>query len=722
MLTLLLIETPDKTSAQSKAELTLSISPDKVDFEPTPVDEARSAAITVSANAETVISDVSLSSETKGLSLKQTCTTMGQISEKLPCEITVTWKPSEKVADGKNVVNIKFYDANGSKDMEKLETVNVSFSTKPEDVPVVKAADPTPVIEEEEEEEEEEEPAPAPSVVTRPAPESKAETPKPKMNEECYQFAFAGYNSSGKQIGWIKPEGGHYMFHPFSDTDCAEPTGEYNPDTGFIMALDDPTKKIGSDAERIGGRGAGANLRMPVLSNPAPTKKIFRATQLDAPTTEAMSAQVFTKPKPQSDQLPSSFDEQATVSSRPYDRTFVLRHFKPIPATIVNEVRAVDPAKGRFSMIPVQATVDRHVYSDNGRTIVVPAGTLMLGNVVGDVPGPYKSIGRISINWYRFVRPDGVEFNFVDETNRPFSGDSQGRVGVPGYGSSDYLEQMVLPLLTAIVPAATNLIAPISDRIVNQIDLDNNVVVQSGTLRSSELAKQEMIKSWNKVTEKLFIDMLDNTVPPFSIASGTRITVFSPTDLIVAWCDGDACAPTEPVRQYAAAPTTPRYTYARDDPRTIMGQVRSYTTPEGAQIEDARLQALMKGFTQYQSKNMAAQDAYSDYLNVQGGVLKSDGTVLSKGTEEYNKEVLGIKYKELDDGNKIMLNPSASLSEAKPAPPIADPSLTCDGGTPPDKDGCCPGETYTDMGAEGWNCCPDGDLNADCFPPMEVTN
>ncbi len=43
-------------------------------------------------------------------------------------------------------------------------------------------------------------------------------------------------------------------------------------------------------------------------------------------------------------------------------------------------------------------------------------------------------------------------------------------------------------------------------------------------------------------------------------------------------------------------------------------------------------------------------------------------------------------------------------------------SGTCDDGSQPDKDGCCTGETYTDLGDLGFNCClPDG---VTCFPPM----
>jgi len=34
-----------------------------------------------------------------------------------------------------------------------------------------------------------------------------------------------------------------------------------------------------------------------------------------------------------------------------------------------------------------------------------------------------------------------------------------------------------------------------------------------------------------------------------------------------------------------------------------------------------------------------------------------------------------------------------------------------------DKNGCCPGEVYTNLGAAGWNCCPPGE--GDCFPPLK---
>jgi hypothetical protein len=42
--------------------------------------------------------------------------------------------------------------------------------------------------------------------------------------------------------------------------------------------------------------------------------------------------------------------------------------------------------------------------------------------------------------------------------------------------------------------------------------------------------------------------------------------------------------------------------------------------------------------------------------------------------------------------------------------------IMCKNNAEPDEHGCCPGETYTDMLEQGWNCCPDS--GGDCFPPI----
>ena len=78
-------------------------------------------------------------------------------------------------------------------------------------------------------------------------------------------------------------------------------------------------------------------------------------------------------------------------------------------------------------------------------------------------------------------------------------------------------------------------------------------------------------------------------------------------------------------------------------------------------------------------------------------------------TKAYNTEVLGLQY----DDEGYITNPFENSAST-----VEQDILTCDDGLAPDANGCCPGETFTDLGDDGWNCCPDA--GGDCFPPIVV--
>ena len=589
--------------------------------------------------------------------------------------------------------------------------------------------------------------------------------------EKCSDFAIAAYDTSGTPIGWIKPEHGAHFFHPFSDKDCSNPTGTYNTSTGVITSLTDGSK-IGTDADHIGYRNVRErNLSLPKLSSPMNSATMTSNGDFDNaiwsdPSRKMKILSSTMKEYSEGIEWMPNYGEaekflgsgyagnEAVISSEPFDRTFILRQFKPIPATIVSEVRA-DPSvygckkgncdeKENYS-IPVRATVDRNVFSDDGRTIIIPTGTLLMGYLDGELPGPYQAVGRMNIKWYQFIRPDGVEFNF-DDGQDPYSADAQGRMGVPGHGSTDYMEQMVMPILTSLVPAAVNMIAPIADTVVNQINLDNNTIVQSGTIRSSEMAKQEVISTWNKIAQKLMVDAIDNTTPPFSIAAGTRINVFSPVDLIVT-CqspenEGKKCA-------FVAAGSKTRRQWSdlkknvsinTNDPSWI-GQVRSFdmqnycTTDSKGKITigsnwaesgaDYRTVLMFCESQNYEAKNNVKQAVYNESVQKKAedkyGTAtydKSTGTFTQSGSEDqikaFNQDILGLSY----DENDYIIDPWAS--------PAQEEVLHCDDGSNPDPNGCCTGETYTDMGDDyvdssgsHFACCPD-DPDADCLPPIPM--
>lgn len=788
LLTLLMTrrDTEELTTVEDVA-IQLNIEPDTIDWTNVTVGETETATIKLSASAPVKIMDVRLSENATGISEpQQTCTPL-TIDTQIVCQIVLTYRPMTAADMHAAAVYIDWRGANEPDSMKQTARINLALGAEkiqlpePEPVPV---ADPEPVATPEPEPIAEPEPIKtsdatptykqeikrdlesiAPSApltfndTASATPSAPIEDDAPEYvrpSEACSDFAMPGYNLSGVQSGWIRPSGGAYYFHPFSDKECKNPTGVYNPDNGIITDINNPAQKIGTDAEHIGYTTI-QNGTLPQLSNPATTKTVNKAVQLTTDqligaNATAPSGNGFAKieltPAPQSNVIIGT-SGTAVFSSDPFDRKFVLRQYKPIPATIVSEVRADPSLYGCNSAgvcsgqtLPVRATVDRNVYADDGRTVVIPTGTLMLGYVTGELPGPYKSIGRMQINWYQFILPSGVEFNF-NTSNAPFSGDSQGRAGVPGHGSTDYVEQLVMPMLTAIVPAAVNMIAPIADTFINQIDLDNNTVVQSGTVRSSELAKQEVITAWNQVAQKLIVDALDNTIPPFSIAAGTRITVYSPMDLVIT-CGTDNSKECSVKTVTAATKLADSSRNQRQDdwrssarPKvnysdgSWTGQVRSFNldnyctnqTDDGMWDINPDLTAKViaeSGYDyrtvlaycqslNYQAISNAQQDAL--YQNQQQQFQSNYGVTGNQTSDQqqaYNEDILGLTY---DDG--AIQNPFVDTTTEET---VTEQVITCDGGALPDEYGCCPGEIYTDMGEQGFNCCPEA--GGDCFPPI----
>lgn len=738
-----------------------NVSPQNINFDNIKVGESEHAQINISVNVPVIIESVKISD--KDFTTPNNCT----YAETDVCSINVIYTPTAPQKSSKTNLIITWYDTT-SEDTVNTEEIPVVFSAYQPPIKVVEPEpEPEPYYEPEPEpinpvEEIKTIAIPNPIKQPEPVPEHVVET------NPCSEFAIPGYDASGNQIGWIKPERGMNKFYPFSDKTCSNPTGKYDMATGVISSLKDGSR-IGTDSDHIGYRNvSNKNLSVPRLSLPNissaratngefddSAKWLATGSNGQPITTKHDDSRKFDRNRKNTEEeailLGSAEGGESVHSSKPYDRTFILRQFKPIPATIVSEVRADpsiygydksgNPIKGAVNhSVPVRATVDRNVYSDDGRTIILPTGTLLMGYLSGKLPGPYQAFGRMNIRWYQFIRPDGVEFNFNDETQDPYSADAQGRMGVPGHGSTDYIEQMVMPLLTSLVPAAVNMIAPIADTVINQIDLDNNTIVQSGTIRSSEMAKQDVINTWNKITQKLLVDAIDNTVPPFSIAAGTRINVFSPVDLIVS-CEGTG----KKCNAIKAGSKTRRswstlQEKAQFDPNDAswIGQVRSFNLTQYCEADskgkwtikndgswanseyEYRTVLLYCESLNYQAKNNAKQAIYNEnikqkaedkYGNLQfnqtTGELSQTGT--PEQTKAYNTEVLGLQY----DDEGYITNPFENSAST-----VEQDILTCDDGLAPDANGCCPGETFTDLGDDGWNCCPDA--GGDCFPPIVV--
>ena len=112
----------------------------------------------------------------------------------------------------------------------------------------------------------------------------------------------------------------------------------------------------------------------------------------------------------------------------------------------------------------------------------------------------------------------------------------------------------------------------------------------------------------------------------------------------------------------------------------------------------------------YQNQQQQFQNSYS--VQSSGASNTISGLSGITGSQAYNEDILGLTY---DDSGAIQ-NPFVESDALTDVTETTETVITCDGGVAPDEYGCCPGEIYTDMGEQGFNCCPE--TGGDCFPPI----
>jgi type IV secretion system protein VirB10 len=127
------------------------------------------------------------------------------------------------------------------------------------------------------------------------------------------------------------------------------------------------------------------------------------------------------------------------VSSSPVDRSRVVTADRYIPAVLENTINSQLPGRAI-------AVVERPVYGADGRLVLIPAGSRVIGH--------YQSLAklgqaRLDIGWTRIIRPDGVNIN-AEATGT----DVMGRSGLPGDLDTRVFEKYGGSLLTSAIAAA----------------------------------------------------------------------------------------------------------------------------------------------------------------------------------------------------------------------------------------------------------------------------
>jgi type IV secretion system protein VirB10 len=179
----------------------------------------------------------------------------------------------------------------------------------------------------------------------------------------------------------------------------------------------------------------------------------------------------------------------------------------------------------------VKAIVREDVYSFDGRRILIPAGSSLIGDYKSGVE---RGQERLFIVWTRMIRGDGVSVQLGS-----YGTDHLGRSGMTGVVDRKYWERFGPPALMTMIGGVTQYIAQLGqkqDRNITIVNTDGTVTSipqDNGTTsqdRAREIAAETIASGIQQLATEAFQDTR-NIRPTIHIAQGSDITVFVTRDL-----------------------------------------------------------------------------------------------------------------------------------------------------------------------------------------------
>lgn len=282
-----------------------------------------------------------------------------------------------------------------------------------------------------------------------------------------------------------------------------------------------PSGTFGPGAAYGTGMGAGGNLGPGGGFGPGERYDPQRAAALAAAQEERRKninvGKISTHINPSSfDGTQKNWDEQGvtkTISSWRVDLSEMILSDKPIPAVIARSIDSNNPT-------PITAIVERNVYAEEGRNIIIPAGSRVIGTLGGLTAGSEatSASAKVQITWERLIRPDGSLFMFTGIT-----GDAQGRGGALGYLDQQLFKKYSLPVMTtALKSGIAYMMAPDSES-----SLENS---ETPKQQAASDARQSFIQDMQDIFDQILTDKTQ--IRPLTyVPAGTRIIIYPNVDL-----------------------------------------------------------------------------------------------------------------------------------------------------------------------------------------------
>lgn len=210
---------------------------------------------------------------------------------------------------------------------------------------------------------------------------------------------------------------------------------------------------------------------------------------------------------------------KTTISTLRVDMSNMITGDKPIPAVLARSIVSLGSA-------PVTAIVERNVYADSGRNVIIPAGSRIIGGM--DDGADISSEGRfngesggvkLDISWDRIIRPDGIAFSL--DANQ--TADAQGRGGgALGYIDEQIIKKYGMPLVSTVATSAVAYMMAANE--------DETGNVENSKQQAAADARQEFLSKMDEIIGDI-MDKKSQIEPVTFVPAGTRIIIYPLSDL-----------------------------------------------------------------------------------------------------------------------------------------------------------------------------------------------
>lgn len=215
-----------------------------------------------------------------------------------------------------------------------------------------------------------------------------------------------------------------------------------------------------------------------------------------------------------------------SISSWAVDMSRVILQGRSIPAVLAR------PIDSRFSDSAALAIVDTNIYAEEGRNILIPAGSQLIGRYGGEgVESIRQGVAKVNIIWDRLIRPDGVAFNLGGSP----SADIMGRGGIAAYLDEQLMTKYGTAMMGTVAQSAIAYMIATNDD-AQMSDSGNSS--QSNKSQAANDARTAFVDTFGQIVDD-WIEHAKEVPPVVYVPMGTRFNVVLTQDLWLRSAEDD---------------------------------------------------------------------------------------------------------------------------------------------------------------------------------------